>query len=137
MLVVLDTNIWISSLLLPASSAGSVVALWRKAHFDIALSEPILSELKRVLMYPKIAKRLKLSIQEIDNYVEMLSFLANTVDIQHINVNVESDSNDSPILATLIASHADYLITGDQDLLDLKLDYPILTLAEFCRKLHL
>lgn len=136
MLVVLDTNIWISSLLLPKSSAGKVIELWHKAHFNVALSPFMLSEIKRVLAYPKIAKRLKLNTEEIIQYVEMLNFFAHIVNIDHIDVTVESDVNDSPILATLIASNADYLITGDQDLLKLKDQYSILTLTEFNQKLH-
>jgi predicted nucleic acid-binding protein len=42
-----------------------------------------------------------------------------------------SDAADQQVLATLRASHADYLITGDKDLLALAGKYPIVTPAVF------
>jgi putative PIN family toxin of toxin-antitoxin system len=41
------------------------------------------------------------------------------------------DRKDQPILGTLLAAQADYLITGDKDLLALAGKYPILTPAAF------
>ena len=41
------------------------------------------------------------------------------------------DPADQQILATLRAANADYLITGDKDLLALSERYPILTPAQF------
>ena len=38
------------------------------------------------------------------------------------------------VLGTLLAAGADYLITGDHDLLTLAGQYPILTPAEFWRR---
>ena len=42
------------------------------------------------------------------------------------------DPDDAPILATLVEAGADYLVTGDKDLLALAPGYPIVTPAEFC-----
>ena len=41
------------------------------------------------------------------------------------------DPNDVPILAMLIGSGADFLVSGDKDLLALAGTYPILSPAEF------
>jgi predicted nucleic acid-binding protein len=45
------------------------------------------------------------------------------------------DANDQPVLGTLLAARdaagADYLITGDKDLLALSDRYPIVTPAQF------
>jgi putative PIN family toxin of toxin-antitoxin system len=41
------------------------------------------------------------------------------------------DRKDQPILGTLLAAQADYLITGDKDLLALAGRYPIVTPAAF------
>lgn len=43
--------------------------------------------------------------------------------------------DDEPILATLVASKADVLVTGDAELLKLRDRYPIQTPAEFARRL--
>jgi predicted nucleic acid-binding protein len=39
-----------------------------------------------------------------------------------------------PVLGTFVAANADYLITGDDDLLTLAEHYAIVTPAEFWRK---
>jgi putative PIN family toxin of toxin-antitoxin system len=41
------------------------------------------------------------------------------------------DKADGPVLGTLLAARADYLITGDKDLLALAGRYPIVTPAAF------
>lgn len=137
MRVVFDTNIWISALLFPTSVAGQMLTAWQQqARFDLVVSEPILQEIKRVLMYPKIEKRLKWDHEKIEQYILDISFLAEQVDTEGCHVVVPDDPNDSPILATLIKSAAHYLITGDADLLNLKMHYPILTLTEFAQKIN-
>ena len=42
---------------------------------------------------------------------------------------------DAPILATLEAANADFLVTGDSDLLVLRDDFPILKPTDFVQKL--
>ena len=137
MLVVLDTNIWISGLLLPNSIAGVVLASWRQTKFDVALSEAILLEIERVLLYPKIAKRLHWEEDQIEQYLTFLRFFSKIAPIDHIDVKVESDPHDSAILATLIASKADYLVTGDNDLLQLRDRHPIISLHDFHERLFI
>ena len=41
------------------------------------------------------------------------------------------DAKDLPVLGTFLAARADYLVTGDNDLLALKDRYTIVTPAEF------
>jgi predicted nucleic acid-binding protein len=48
---------------------------------------------------------------------------------------VPRDPGDDPVLATLLAADADCLVSGDGDLLALRDRYPILTPAEFARRL--
>ena len=44
------------------------------------------------------------------------------------------DKNDNPVLGTLIAAGAEYLITGDKDLLALSAEFPIITPAQFLQR---
>ncbi|TAK76381.1 MAG: putative toxin-antitoxin system toxin component, PIN family [Gammaproteobacteria bacterium] len=134
--VVLDTNVWISSLLIPQSIPGQIIAAWQHTLFDIAISSPILDEIKRVLNYPTIKKRLSLSLEEIDEYLTLIRFFTDVVDVKTNDPlfgNELRDINDTPIINTLIISHADYLITGDQDLLVLSKKYPIISPNEFAK----
>jgi len=133
--VVLDTNVLVSGLMLPESVPGNIVAAWRGAQFELALSEPLLDEIGRVLSYPRIRARLGWGKDEIANFLLLLRFKADVVDITRGKGKVPRDPGDDPVLATLLASEADCLVSGDGDLLALRDRYPILTPAEFARRL--
>jgi len=135
MKVVLDTNIFLSGLMLPKSVPGRIVSAWHASSFDLVCSEPMLVELARVLAYPKIRKRTGWTDEDIERFVSLLRFRAEVVNIEATHAVVPRDADDASVLATLIASGADILVSGDQDLLALRDDYAIETAAEFCRRL--
>ena len=58
MRAVIDTNVFISGLMLPNSTPGRIINAWRTGHFALVLSEPMLTEISTVLGYPKIRKRI-------------------------------------------------------------------------------
>jgi len=131
MKLVLDTNIFISGLLFPKSSAGKIVSLCLDEKFELCLSKSMIAEVERVLFYPKIRKRLKLTDSEIENYCSLLNFSAKIFETKHIKAKVPKDHKDDHVLATFLASEADYLITGDDDLLCLNDQYQIISLKDF------
>lgn len=139
MRVVLDTKVWISSLLLPNSIPGQIVTAWKQAAFGIVTSSFILEEINKVLNYPKIKKRLLFSQETIDEYLTFLRFFTEMIDIdidkQPLSNNLR-DKNDILILTTFLSSQADYLITGDNDLLILDTQYPIITPPSFATLLE-
>jgi putative PIN family toxin of toxin-antitoxin system len=135
MKVVLDTNALISGLMLPESNPGKIVSAWRNAHFDLVLSDPMLAEIARVLAYPKIASRLQWETHRIEQFVLLLRFKTHIVEIEQVDAEVPDDPDDNMILATFLAGRAEYLISGDRDLLALQHRYPILTPAEFAKRL--
>ena len=135
MKVVLDSNIFLSGLMLPKSQPGKILSAWRSSAFELVLSEPMLIELTRVLAYPKIRKRIAWSDEEIDHFITLLRFKATIVSIEGVDAVVPRDADDAPILAALIASDADCLVSGDQDLLCLNEQYPIETVAQFVKRL--
>ena len=60
---------------------------------------------------------------------------AELVEPETLNSKAARDPDDIPVLRTLLASRADYLITGDDDLLTLAEQYPtIISPADFWRK---
>ncbi|MDK9703449.1 MAG: putative toxin-antitoxin system toxin component, PIN family [Sulfuritalea sp.] len=131
--VVLDTNVLLSGIAYPASVPGKIMAAWRHGSVDVLLSAYILDELRRVL--PRLAHRHGLTLAEIDDLVDVLSIQAEVVEPLP---GMESDlrhAEDQPVLGTLLAalktSGADYLVTGDKDLLALAERYPIVAPAKF------
>lgn len=123
-----------SGLMLSDSIPGKIVSAWRNRNFSIVVSEPMLEEIARVLAYPKIKKRLNWSDETISNYIVLLRFEAELVNITGVEANVPADPNDNHLLAALIASKADWLITGDSDFDELTGQYPIITPSEFVRR---
>ncbi|MDP2784060.1 MAG: putative toxin-antitoxin system toxin component, PIN family [Sulfurimicrobium sp.] len=131
--VVLDTNVLLSGIAYPASVPGKILAAWRHGSVDVLLSAFILDELRRVL--PRLAHRHGLTLAEIDDLVDALSIQAEIIEpLPGVEPDLR-DLDDQPVLDTLLAalkaSEANYLITGDKDLLALAERYPILAPAKF------
>ena len=126
--VVLDTNVLVSGLAYPGSVPGRIVGIWRQGGLDVVLSRYILDEMVRVL--PRLS-RIHLSSSEIRDLADSLMFLADIVEPDAEQDSSLRDPADQQVLATLRASKADYLITGDKDLLALAEKYPIVTPATF------
>lgn len=135
MRAVIDTNIFISGLILPNNTPGRILDAWRTGHFSLVLSEPMLGEISTVLRYPKIRKRIFWDDDNISRYVTLLRFEAEIVDIQSTTARVPRDAKDNIVLATLLASEADCLVTGDLDLLALADAHVILTPADFATRI--
>ena len=126
--VVLDTNMLVSGLAYPGSVPGRIVGAWRQGGLDVVLSRYILDELARVL--PRLP-RIQMTPAEIRDLTDSFMFLADIVEPEGAQDANLRDAADQPVLLTLMASQANYLITGDKDLLALANDYPIVTPAEF------
>ncbi len=131
--VVLDTNVLLSGIAYPASVPGKILAAWRHGSVDVLLSAYILDELQRVLL--RLAHRHGLTAAEIGDFVDALSIQAEVIEpLPGVEPDLR-DVDDRPVLGTLLAatksSGADYLITGDKDLLAMAERYPIVTPAKF------
>ncbi|MCL2524761.1 MAG: putative toxin-antitoxin system toxin component, PIN family [Betaproteobacteria bacterium] len=126
--VVLDTNVLVSGLAYPGSVPGRIVGVWRQGGLEVVLSRYILDEMVRVL--PRLSKA-ALSAAEIRDLADSFMFLADIVEPAAQADAALRDAADQPVLATWAAAQADYLITGDKDLLALSGSYPIITPAAF------
>lgn len=131
--VVLDTNVLLSGIAYPASVLGRIIAAWRHGSVDVVLSSYILDELRRVR--PRLAHRHGLTLAEIDDLVDILSIQAEIIEpLPGLEPDLR-DVDDRAVLGTLLAalqtSGADYLITGDKDLLAMADRYSIVTPATF------
>jgi putative PIN family toxin of toxin-antitoxin system len=126
--VVLDTNVLVSGLAYPGSVPGRIVAAWRQGGLDVVLSRYILDEMIRVL--PRLP-RVQMTATEIRDLADSLMFLAEIVEPSGTPDEALRDPADQPILLTLLAAKAQYLVTGDKDLLALTDRYPIVTPTDF------
>lgn len=131
--VVLDTNVLLSGIAYPASIPGKIMAAWRHGAIEVLLSVYILDELRRVL--PRLSHRHGMSEADIDDLVDILSIQCEVIEPATEATPDLRDPKDRPVLGTLLtavqASTADYLITGDKDLLVMSDRYPIISPAQF------
>lgn len=131
--VVLDTNVLVSGLAYPTSTPGRIVTAWRGGALEVVLSRYILAELARVL--PRLERLQHWTPQDILDLVDSLALMADLVEPQVPEATeadlARRDPADLPVLGTLLASRADYLVTGDKDLLPLADKYPVVTPATF------
>ena len=130
--VVLDTNVLVSGIGYPASVPGRILNAWRRGAIKVVLSHYILEELARVL--PRVNHRLNWQPEEFADHIDVLALQAELIEPHSLDAEAARDSADVPVLGTLLAAKADYLITGDDDLLALAARYSIVTPAEFWRK---
>jgi putative PIN family toxin of toxin-antitoxin system len=127
--VVLDTNVLLSGIAYPASIPGKIISAWRNGGINLILSRYILDELQRVL--PRLNHRLGWSQQDMHDFIDSLAFLVDLVEPSLASDPNLHDAANQPVLGTLLASKADYLVTGDNDLLALSNAYPIVSPAYF------
>jgi len=135
MRVVLDTNVLLSGFAYPTAAPGRIVNAWRSGSIEIVLSRFILDEVARAL--PRLSRRAGFTSADIRDFVDALSVLVELVDpAEEILAQAAAaglrDHADVPVLAAFLAAQADYLITGDKDLLALAARHPIVSPADFC-----
>ena len=116
---VLDTNILVSALITPRGTPAQIVQAWRAGRFDLVTSPPLLWELKETLSRPKILDRYHLSPTDIHDLLTLLAGATIFVTAPAPMPARLRDPDDLPALACALESQADYLVTGDNDLLDL------------------
>jgi uncharacterized protein len=114
--VVLDTNVLVSALLF-GGRTGMLRDVWKTGRIIPIVSKATFAEFRRVLSYPKF----KLSQREIRSILneEILPFVE-PVEITKQVTGICRDPHDDMFLAVAACGSAQYLITGDQDLLVLK-----------------
>lgn len=120
MIVVLDTNILVSSLLSAQGAPAQIVRRWEADDFSVVTSSVLISEFRRVLDYPRVRRYLKQSPEEIEIFLKRLSFVAVVVEPE-ITLNViDEDPADNRVLECAVVGNAAYIVSGNFHLLNLK-----------------
>jgi hypothetical protein len=110
--VVIDTNIWIS-FLIGKSLAGLSEAIISD-QILVLFSVDLFRELIEVLKRPKFKKYF--SESAIENLIALLYEKIELVEVIN-HFDDCRDAKDNFLLDLVVSSHADYLVTGDTDLL--------------------
>lgn len=113
--IVLDTNVTISALFWEGNPR-KIYDLIRKGKFIMLLSDDMEKEFIRVLGYEKFG----LSPQEITPFLRTLRTHARHVDTKSKIAVIIADPTDNIFLECALDGSADFLISGDRHLLDIK-----------------
>jgi uncharacterized protein len=113
--IIVDSNIWIS-FLIGKSLKGFQYFLDSQA-IEIITCQEQLTELWEVFKRPKIRKYINKN--EVDEFFDLLDFVSVKIRIS-TQINLCRDAKDNFLLSLVVDSNADFLITGDMDLLELK-----------------
>ena len=114
---VLDTNLFISALLTTKGNPAKIINRWKAGFFDLVISLPILKEIQRVILYPKIKKRLNWTKVETSEFLLGLAQFSIMVSGESKVDVIKEDPTDNKYLACAQEGQADYIVTGDQHLL--------------------
>ena len=114
--VVIDTNVFVSAILFDGE-LDKLINLWKRKKIVLLLSKEILEEYIKVLSY----KKFKLSDEIIKRiiYEELLPYTRNIKVKKRVNI-IKEDPSDNIFLECALERRADYIISGDKHLLQLK-----------------
>ena len=129
--VVLDTNVVVSALLFQ-TTLSKIVALWQGGAVIPVISKDTFQELQTVLAYPKFA----FTPDEVRALLEgeILPFFEVVEAVEDVK-GVCADPADDKFLACALSASADYLVSGDKALTELKQykSVRIITPADFLK----
>lgn len=133
--VVLDTNIVLSALIFSAGRLAWMRQAWQQQHLQPLVCRETVSELLRVLAYPKF----KLSNLEQQELLADFLPYADVVELPAPwpDLPVCRDEKDQVFLVLAHVGKADALITGDADILAMREDFPgLIMTAEAAMQWH-
>lgn len=126
--IIIDTNLWVSFLL--TKQFSFLDDLLENRKIQLIFSQELLSEFLEVINRPKLRKYF--SDENLESLLETFEQYADFITVTS-NVNVCRDEKDNFLLSLAKDGSANYLITGDQDLLVINQfeKTEIITIAEF------
>ena len=112
--VIIDTNLWISFLI--GKELANLKQLIVDRTIQVVLCEQIIEEINLVTQRPKLQKYFPAT--KVQELLELLRIIGLWIEVTS-EVSICRDPKDNYLLALAKDSQADFLITGDADLLTL------------------
>ena len=130
--VIFDTNLWISFLITHDYSFFDKYI--EKGKVKLVFSEELIQEFLTIATRPKFQKFF--TDDDIQNIIQTFDFYGILIKVTS-DVKICRDFKDNFLLNLAIDSNADYLVTGDEDLLEIKniQETKILTIRELKNEL--
>ena len=134
---VLDTNTVVSALLFSTSRLTPIRVAWQAGTFMPIVSTETTAELMRVLSYPKFKLAPADRDELLGDYLPFCSIVR--IPARTLRIPDCRDTFDLPFLKLAASGKADYLVTGDRDLLEIRerQPYAIVNAEAFMARLNL
>ncbi|MBI4522452.1 MAG: putative toxin-antitoxin system toxin component, PIN family [Deltaproteobacteria bacterium] len=116
---VVDTNVLVSGVILSRGNPYEILEAWRRNELILLTTPEILEEVEAVLRRPKIFRKYRLTEAVVARLLDALNLEASLVGPVSIDPYPQVEPADLKFLACAEAGAADYLVTGDQALLNL------------------
>ncbi len=116
---VVDANVIISAVIAPLGSPRRVYDAWREGRFVLVTSPAIIEEVARKLLHPKIRERYAVSHEERE---AVLSLLRGQAEMSAGTTAIRPrsrDPEDDHVIAAALEAVAEFVVSGDKDLLSL------------------
>lgn len=120
MRVLLDSSVLISAFLKPDTPSGMLVRDGLDGQFEMCVSLGILEEVDRSLRHKlRLRRRYGYVDEQIAWFITSIAASVTVVSELPAIAPVCRDPNDDHVLAAALAANANYIVTGDADLLAL------------------
>lgn len=117
---VLDTNILISGTLSSKGPASSLIERWIKGDFQLVISPSILDEYYDVAARERIKKHFGPTEEKMKRFLVLLTKASVMTEDSYTVERLTTDPTDNKFLACALEGHADYVVSLDNHLLEIK-----------------
>ena len=117
--LVLDTNTLVSAFFWEGNEAELLRKI-EQGKAKLYITSEILKEVEEVIKRPKFNEVMRKANLTPDQIVQKIVSLSNLIIAPKLNIKVCRDEKDNKFLECAESAKADYLISGDKDLLSLK-----------------
>lgn len=127
--VVLDTNVLISGVITDLGPSGRIIEALQEGKIQLVVSSHLLQEFSGVVARPRIVRKYPKVIEHADDLLDYVRVNAILVAGIPEAAVVVDDPDDDFVIACAIEGSADYIVSGDPHLLDLRQYSDILILS--------
>lgn len=117
---ILDTSVMVSVAFAKEGLAKEIRDLIADAAFTLVTSKEIMAELYRVLHYPRIRKQFQPSEEDIDEFIGLILEKALLTPGSYSLHRIKDDPTDDMFLACAMEGKAEYIVSRDPHLRNLK-----------------
>jgi len=130
MRVVFDSNIFISAFVITGSTAEKAILKILSGEDTLLISKLIIDEVLSVL-----ARKFSYNIEALSHTALFLSEIAELI-IPNVKLEIFQDKSDNKIMECAVSGRADLIVTGDREMLKLKMyqAIKIISLREYLER---